>query len=150
MSWVPKKKHRSRFIFNKYQCNLIPTVENFAVKLVDGTEWGHVPWPQTILKQLKEWRHSFLRPVRRDLRSSSYTTERIKSSLIFVFQVVRSSGSLEYKDKLITAIKSTIHLKCKEAATLGATVGSFYLWRTTKYVNKFWLPFKGGIQSTLS
>ena len=29
--------------FNKYQCNLIPTVENFAMKLVDGTEWGHVP-----------------------------------------------------------------------------------------------------------
>ena len=39
----PKKNHRSRFIFNKYQCNLIPTVENFAMKLVDGTEWGHVP-----------------------------------------------------------------------------------------------------------
>ena len=38
---------------------------------------------------------------------------------------MRSSGSLEYKDKLIAAIKSTIHLKCKEAATLGATVGSF-------------------------
>ena len=36
-------------------CNLIPTVENFVMKLVDGTEWAHVPWPQTILKQLKEW-----------------------------------------------------------------------------------------------
>ena len=41
-------------------------------------------------------------------------------------QVVRSSGSLQYKDKLIAAIKSTIHLKCKEAATLGATVSRVY------------------------
>ena len=49
---------------------------------------------------------------------------------------MRSSGSLEYKDKLITAIKSTIHLKCKEAATLGATVGSFYLCGTNlKIIN---------------
>lgn len=47
---------------------------------------------------------------------------------LFVFlQVVRSSGALEYKDKLITAIKGTIHLKCKEAATLGATVSGFYM-----------------------
>ena len=43
-----------------------------------------------------------------------------------LFQVVRSSGALEYKDKLIAAIKSTIHLKCKEAATLGATVSVVY------------------------
>ena len=45
-------------------------------------------------------------------------------------QVVRSSGVLAYKDKLIAAIKSTIHLKCKEAATLGATVGGIcsVLW----------------------
>ncbi|CAH3144364.1 unnamed protein product [Porites evermanni] len=43
-------------------------------------------------------------------------------NLQILSEVVRSSGSLEYKDKLITAIKSTIHLKCKEAATLGATL----------------------------
>ena len=30
--------------------------------------------PQTILKQLKKWRHCFLRPIRRDLTSSSSTT----------------------------------------------------------------------------
>ena len=38
---------------------------------------------------------------------------------------MRSSGLslLVYKDKLIATIKATIHLKCKEAATLGATVG---------------------------
>ena len=51
-----------------------------------GTERGHVVaaqkrsqigvfhWPQTILKQLQEWRHCFLRPIRRDLTTSSYTT----------------------------------------------------------------------------
>ena len=27
---IPKKKHRSRFIFNKYQCNLKSTVEKFC------------------------------------------------------------------------------------------------------------------------
>ncbi|KAJ7327828.1 Proteasome activator complex subunit 4 [Desmophyllum pertusum] len=43
-------------------------------------------------------------------------------NLQILSEVVRSSGSLEYKDKLIAAIKSTIHLKCKEAATLGATL----------------------------
>ena len=30
--------------------------------------------PQTILKQLKEWRHCFLQPIIRDLTSSSCTT----------------------------------------------------------------------------
>ncbi|PFX25214.1 Proteasome activator complex subunit 4B [Stylophora pistillata] len=43
-------------------------------------------------------------------------------NLQLLSEVVRCSGTLEYKDKLITAIKSTIHLKCKEAATLGATL----------------------------
>lgn len=43
-------------------------------------------------------------------------------NLQLLSEVVRSSGALEYKDKLITAIKGTIHLKCKEAATLGATL----------------------------
>ena len=46
--------------------------------------------------------------------------------LMLFLQVVRSSGVLAYKDKLIAAIKSTIHLKCKEAATLGATVGGIW------------------------
>jgi len=41
-------------------------------------------------------------------------------NLQILSEVVRSSGSLQYKDKLIAAINSTIHLKCKEAATLGA------------------------------
>ena len=50
------------------------------------------------------------------------TAEMILWLMLFL-QVVRSSGVLAYKDKLIAAIKSTIHLKCKEAATLGATVG---------------------------
>jgi len=35
-------------------------------------------------------------------------------------EVVGSSGSLQYKDKLIAAIKLTIHLKSKEATSLGA------------------------------
>ncbi|XP_068688324.1 proteasome activator complex subunit 4-like isoform X1 [Montipora foliosa] len=43
-------------------------------------------------------------------------------NLQILSEVVRSSGALEYKEKLIAAIKSTIHLKCKEAATLGATL----------------------------
>ena len=50
----------------------------------------------------------------------------ISCILTCLTQVVRSSGSLQYKDKLIAAIKSTIHLKCKEAATLGATVSGLY------------------------
>ena len=62
-------------------------------------------------------------------------------------QVVRSSGSLQYKDKLIAAIKSTIHLKCKEAATLGATVSRLYFilfanitcYFTLNSLSLFWL-----------
>ena len=50
----------------------------------------------------------------------------ISCILTCLTQVVRSSGSLQYKDKLIAAIKSTVHLKCKEAATLGATVSRLY------------------------
>ncbi|XP_015766712.1 PREDICTED: proteasome activator complex subunit 4-like [Acropora digitifera] len=43
-------------------------------------------------------------------------------NLQILSEVVRSSGALEYKEKLVAVIKATIHLKCKEAATLGATL----------------------------
>ncbi|XP_044171551.1 proteasome activator complex subunit 4-like [Acropora millepora] len=43
-------------------------------------------------------------------------------NLQILSEVVRSSGVLEYKEKLVAVIKATIHLKCKEAATLGATL----------------------------
>lgn len=59
-----------------------------------------------------------------------------------VLQVVRSSGVLAYKDKLIAPIKSTIHLKCKEAATLGATVGGIWSVLQHRYEHKKPIIFK--------
>ena len=44
--------------------------------------------------------------------------------LWFGLQVVRSNGPglLKYKEQLMKTIRSTIHLKCKEAASLSASV----------------------------
>jgi len=59
-------------------------------------------------------------------------------NLQILSEVVRSSGSLQYKDKLIAAIKSTIYLKCKEAATLGAILLEHRLWPLTKIYPMEW------------